>query len=68
MIMIKRNNYCVSFLLHGFRGEWEGWVPVNQFNHTSWMVVVTPTDCPKSDRNGRVIEIFGGAIVFTIGC
>ena len=28
---------CVSFWLHGFCSEWEGWVPVNRFNHISWM-------------------------------
>ena len=38
---------CVSFLLHGCYGEWEGG-PVNQVNHTSWMAIVTPTDRPKA--------------------
>ena len=33
-----------------------GWVPVNWFNHTCRVVVVTPTDCPKSVRIGCVIE------------
>ena len=32
--------------------------PVNRFNHTSWMAVVTPTDRPKSVRNRCVIELF----------
>ena len=36
----------------------EGWVPVNRFNHTSWMTVVTPTDRPKSVHNHCVIEVF----------
>ena len=35
---------CVSFWLHGFCGELKGLVPVNQFNKTSWMAVVAPTD------------------------
>ena len=36
----------------------EGWHPVNRFNHTSWVAVVTPTDRPKSVRNRCVIEVF----------
>ena len=41
---------------------WEGWArkPVN---HTSWVAVVTPTDCAKSVRNRCVIEVFGGVFV-----
>ena len=35
-----------------------GWVPVNRFNHTSWMAVGTPTDRVKSVRNRCVIEVF----------
>ena len=35
-----------------------------RFNHTSWMAVVTPTDCLKSVRNGCVIEVF----VLSIAC
>ena len=31
---------CVSFWLHGFCGKWEGWDPVNRFNHTNRMDVV----------------------------
>ena len=48
---------CVSFLLHGCCGEWDGWArkPVN---HASWVAVVTPTDRPKSVRNRCVIEHF----------
>ena len=36
---------------------------VNQFNHTSGVTVVTPTDRPKSVRNRCVIEVFGGFVV-----
>ena len=36
--------------------------PVNQVNHTSWVVVVTPTDRPKSVRNRNVIELFCGVV------
>ena len=42
---------CVSFWLHGCCGEWDGWDPVNRFNHTSWVAIVTPTNRPKSVRN-----------------
>ena len=31
------------------------------------MVIVTPTDRPKSDRNRCVIEVFGGVFVLS-GC
>ena len=34
-----------------------GWDPVNRFNHTSWVAVVTPTDRPKSVGNRCVIEV-----------
>ena len=36
----------------------EGLYSVNQFNHTSWVAVVTPTDRPKSVRTRCVIEVF----------
>ena len=36
--------------------------PVNQFNHTSLVAVVTPTDRPKSARNRCVIELFCGVV------
>ena len=40
--------------------------PVNQVYDTSWMVVVTPTDRPKSDRNRCVIELFCGVVCVVI--
>ena len=58
---------CVSFWLHGFCGKWEDWVPINRFNYTNWMSVVTRTDRPKSVRNRCVIEVFGGVFVLSIG-
>ena len=39
--------------------------PVNQFNHTSWVVIVTPTDRPKSVRNRCVIEVLVGGFVLS---
>ena len=56
---------CVSFWLHSFCGWWEGWDPVKRFNHTRRVAVVTPTDRPKSVRNGCVIEVFGGFFVLS---
>ena len=53
---------CVSFSFHDFCSQWEGWVPVNRFNHTSWMTFVTPTDRPKSVHNRCVVEVFGGVV------
>ena len=35
---------------------------INWFNHTSWMIVVTPTDRPKSVHNRCVIEGFDGIL------
>ena len=40
----------------------EGLLPVNPFNHTRWMAVVTPTDHSKSVCNRCVIEFFGGVL------
>ena len=51
--------------LHNCCGEWEDWDPVNWFNHTSWVAIVTPTDRPKSVRNRCVIEVFGGVCVLS---
>ena len=41
----------------------EGWYPVNWFNHTSCVAIVTPTDRSKSVRNRCVIEVFGDVFV-----
>ena len=40
-----------------FCGEWEGWVLINRFNHTSGVIAVTPTDRPKSVRNRCEFEV-----------
>ena len=52
---------CVSFLLHGCCGKWEG-LARKPLNHTSWVDVVTPTDRPKSVRNRYVIRLFCGVV------
>ena len=39
--------------------------PVNWFNHTIWMDVVSPSDRPKAVRNRCVIEVFGGVFVLS---
>ena len=44
----------------------QGWDPVNRFNHTSWVAIVTPTDRPKSVRNRCVIEILVPFYVVTL--
>ena len=43
------------------------WDPVNRFNHTSWIAIVTQTDQyrPKSVCNRYVIEVFGGVRVLS---
>ena len=40
--------------------------PVNRFNHTSLVAIVTPTDRSKSVRNRCVIEVFGGVFVLSL--
>ena len=40
--------------------------PVNQVNHTSWVVIVTPADRPKSVRYRSVIELFRGVVCVVI--
>ena len=40
--------------------------PVNRFNYTSWMAVVSRTDRPKSVCNCCVIEVFGGVSALSL--
>ena len=56
VLLISRTAFAVTV--------WLAWDPVNRFNHTSWMAVVTPTDHPKSVHNRCVIEVFCGVFVF----
>ena len=49
----------LSILIQSFCSHWESWDPVNRFNHTSWVAVVTQTGRPKSVHNRSVIEAFG---------
>ena len=51
----------VSFWLHGCCGSGKVGT-VNQVNHTSWVVIVTPTDRRKSVRNRCVIELSCGVV------
>ena len=44
----------------------EGLDPVNWFDHTCWLAVITPTDRPKSVRNCCVTKGFGGVFVLSI--
>ena len=53
------------FWLHNFCGYLEGMLLVNQFNHTSLMTVVTPTDSPESFHNRWVIKVFACVLVIT---
>ena len=59
-----------GFILGPLRLSWlldylQIWDPVNRFNHTSSVAIVTPTDRPKSVRNRFLIEVFGGVFVFS---
>ena len=36
-------------------------------NFSTSLVILTPTDRPKSVRNHRVIEVFGGVFVLSLG-
>ena len=40
--------------------------PVNRFNHTSFLAIVTPTDRAKSVHNRCVIKVFGGVFVVAL--
>ena len=51
----------ITRLLRGV-GRWAR-KPVN---HTSWVVVVTPTDRPKSVRNCCLIELFCGVVLLSL--
>ena len=48
---------CSCSRLHSCCGEWEDWDPINRFNHTSWVDIVIPTDCPRSVLNGCVSKV-----------
>ena len=52
------NHHAIYDWLHYWCGEWEGWAPVNRFNHTSGVNAVTPTDRPKLVRSCFVIKVF----------
>ena len=41
------------------------WALVNQFNHTCWVAVVSPTDRLRPVRNRCVSEFFGGVFVLS---
>ena len=43
----------------------EVWDPVNRFNHTSRVAIVTLTDRPKSVCNRCVIEVFDDVFVLS---
>ena len=58
-------NICVYFWLHSVCGYGEGLDSVNQFYKTSWVIVVSPSDRPKSVRNRCVIEICGSVFAVT---
>ena len=61
------NTVLYLLILQSFCDKWEDWDPVNRFNHTSWVAVVTLTDRPKSVRNRCVIQVFGGVFVLSLG-
>ena len=45
--------------------KWEGFGPVNRFNQTRLVAVVTPSGRPKSDRNRYAIDVLGGVFVLS---
>ena len=56
----------VPSIIYNCCGEWEGLAPVNRFNHTNWLAVVTLSDRPKSVHNRCVIEMFGCVFVLSL--
>ena len=65
-ILVEVSFYIVNVCPDSCCGKWKSWDPINRYNHTSWMAIVTPTDRPKSVRNSCVIEIFGRFCVVTL--
>ena len=69
VVYIRRFIYnffqCVSFRLHGYCGECEG-VARTPINHTNWVTVVTPNDCPKNVRNRCVNELVMALLVLSL--
>ena len=53
------NGHIVD-LIHVCCCDCEGWDPVNRFNPTSLVAIVTRTDRPESVRNRCVIDVFDG--------
>ena len=53
---------------HGYLSEYirSSVVYTYEVNHTRWVAVVTPTDCPKSIHNRCVIELFCGVVCVVI--
>ena len=65
--MANHDRHCHRKIVFGLNLLWlEGWDPVNWFDHTSWLAVITPTDRPKSVRNCCVTKVFGGVFVLSI--
>ena len=58
----SRVNAC-HFYYTAFCGYWEDLHPVNKYNQTSLVAIVTATDRPKSVRNRCVIKVFGCVFV-----
>ena len=58
--------YHVCFYFYIFCGLWEGWDPINKFNHIHWVTASTPTDSTKSVCNRYVIEVAGGGCVCVV--
>ena len=56
---------CVR-LITRLCGKWEDKDPVNRFNHTSWVAIVSRIDRPKSVRNRCIIESFVVFFVVTL--
>ena len=48
----------LSFRLHDYCGEWEGWF-LKFVNHANWQNVVIPTGHSKYVQNRCVIELLG---------
>ena len=50
---------CVFFKLNSFYGQWEGWDPVNQLNHSGWLPPLKLIVLSRS-------VVFGGAFVSSL--
>ena len=54
---LLKEDYLQFFDYTAFAVSEKVWIPVNRFNHTSWVAIVSPTDRPEPVCNRCVIDV-----------